>query len=51
MSILILLFLFLTGGDPVLGDGVAADPVTSTESTDDPVSEEGVEGVRKSPIG
>jgi hypothetical protein len=51
MTVLILLFLFLTGGDPVLGDGATTAPVTSTEPTDDPVSEEGGETVRKSPIG
>ena len=51
MTVLILLFLFLTGGDPVVGDGGPTAPVTSTESTDDPVGDEGGEGVRKSPIG
>jgi hypothetical protein len=51
MTVLILLFLFLTGGDPVLGDGAASDPVTATEPTDDPVTDEGGEGVRKTPIG
>ncbi|MCL4807302.1 MAG: hypothetical protein KJ062_05830 [Thermoanaerobaculia bacterium] len=51
MTVLILLFLFLTGGDPVLGDGATTAPVTTTEPADDPVGDEGGEGVRKTPIG
>lgn len=51
MNVLILLFLYLTGGSPVPGDEATTVPVTSTESTEDPVSDEGGEGVRKSPIG
>jgi hypothetical protein len=51
MTVLILLFLFLTGGDPALEDGTTTAPVTTTDPADDPVSDEGVEGVRKTPIG
>ena len=51
MTALILIFLFLTGVDPVPGDGTTTDPVTATETTDDPTAEEGAENVRKTPIG
>ncbi|MBK6403760.1 MAG: hypothetical protein IPF66_01215 [Holophagales bacterium] len=51
MTALILIFLFLSGVDPVPDGGTTTDPVTATETTDDPTTEEGAEGVRKSPIG
>lgn len=51
MTVLILIFLYLTGVDPVPGDGMTTDPVTATETADDPTTEEGAENVRKSPIG
>lgn len=51
MTVLILLFVFFTGVDPLLGDGTTTDPVTATETTDGSPTEEGGESVRKSPIG
>lgn len=51
MTALILLFLFLSGVDPVPGDGTTTDPATATETTNDPTVEEGGENVRKTPIG
>ena len=51
MTVLILMLLFLAGGDPVVGDGATTDPVTASDTTDGSTTEEGAENVRKSPIG
>ncbi len=51
MTAMILMFLFLSGIDPVPGDATTTDPTTATETTDDPTTEEGGDNVRKTPIG
>lgn len=51
MTALFLLFLYLSGVDPVPVDAATTDPVPATETTNDSTTEEGVENVRKTPIG
>ncbi len=51
MTVLMLLFLIITGVDPVPGSATTGSTVTGTETTNDTTTDEGGFSVRKTPIG